>query len=451
MLHEEVLLMFQCRKQVEAKPMPKAKRLRKKQRKKILADMDQAGPLFIFEKEMRIDLTKCELHLKPDDLPIRRIWNKKYPIKLAIPPEAIRKGDIQLSYEELMEELKIFIDEEDRDLSPSIETEEIFLFANTGREKEDWFYRMQLCVDPLLHQISFDDIRNKQLPDKPRSSYPHYIVELMTESEKVMQRNIKGKKMEPYLAWLNIFLGRAFWDVWHESYWRDKVAQKIQTRLTKIDTPPFIKGIRLKDINLGHKIPIIHKGSLPVLDEYGIWSDLQISYKGYFTLTLETQLNVDYYVTLVSNIVKNKKAEIDASDLSKMTKMSDIKDQHDGPISNQEDLELLADELPEEYLEAFDTVDNPDAEGQDMDPFMSDPRTRQFLQSKTGKKLVGVVGWLAKSKIAKRVAETEFAKKAYEKAYEKFRKMPIILKVEVQSIKGNLAVNLPPPPTNRLW
>ena len=78
-------------------------------------------------------------------------------------------------------------------------------------------------------------------------------------------------------------------------------------------------------------------------------------------------------------------------------------------------------------------------------------RTKAFLESRTGKKLVGVVGWLAKSRLAKRVAETDFAKKAYGKAYQKFRKMPIILKVEIQSVKGNLAVNIPPPPTNRLW
>ena len=78
-------------------------------------------------------------------------------------------------------------------------------------------------------------------------------------------------------------------------------------------------------------------------------------------------------------------------------------------------------------------------------------RTRAFLQSRTGKKVVSLVGWLAKSKIAKRVAETDFAKKAYERAYKKFQRMPIVLKVEIQSVKGNLAVNIPPPPTNRIW
>ena len=78
-------------------------------------------------------------------------------------------------------------------------------------------------------------------------------------------------------------------------------------------------------------------------------------------------------------------------------------------------------------------------------------RTRAFLQSRTGKKVVSLVGWLAKSKIAKRVAETDFAKKAYERAYKKFQRMPIVLKVEIQSVKGNLAFNIPPPPTNRIW
>ena len=112
--------------------------------------------------------------------------------------------------------------------------------------------------------------------------------------------------MEPHLAWLNIFIGRAFWDFWHESYWLDKMHQKIQTRLTKINTPPFITSIKLKELDSGHNVPIIHKGSVPTLDENGVWTDLQVTYKGFFTLTLETQLNVDYYVGLVSSIVKQK-------------------------------------------------------------------------------------------------------------------------------------------------
>ena len=108
------------------------------------------------------------------------------------------------------------------------------------------------------------------------------MIDLMTESERVMQRNILGKKMEPHLAWLNIFIGRAFWDFWHESYWIDKLHTKIQTRLSKLNTPPFITSIKLKELDSGHNVPIIHKGAVPTLDENGVWTDLQVTYKVIF-------------------------------------------------------------------------------------------------------------------------------------------------------------------------
>lgn len=468
-VHEETMFIFLTKKKIEeTAPNAKLKKTLKNRPKKQISIQDtEEEHVITFKYEYRIDLQKCSLHLTPDDLPIRRIWNKKYPLLLTIPGKALKKREITLRFEQLTLDLNDIINGMMDDnfvsenFSSSDATEEFFLFGNTGREKEDWFYRMQLCIAPLKHQVSFADLRKQRISNKPSNSYSHYITELITESEKVMQRNVKGKKMEPYLAWLNIFLGRAFWDFWHDKYWTDKLHQKIQSRLSKINTPPFIKDIKLKDLNCGHNIPIIHKGSLPVLDEYGVWTDLQITYKGYFTLTLETQLNVDYYVGLVSGIVKQKSGN--DTQLSKMTKLSDLhadtscedidtdkEGQKEAPVSDLDyEDDNFHDEIPDVYFDTNDTTDGKIED--DADPVMSDPRTKAFLESRAGKKVVGLVGWLAKSKLAKKVAETDFAKKAYEKAYEKFRKMPIILKVEVQSVKGNLAVNIPPPPTNRLW
>ena len=127
--------------------------------------------------------------------------------------------------------------------------------------------------------MTFADIEQNLVSKSPGDSYPHYMIDLITESERVMQRNILGKKMEPHLAWLNIFIGRAFWDFWHEKYWIDKLRSKIQTRLSKLNTPPFITSINLKELNSGHNVPIIHKGAVPTLDENGVWTDLQVTYK----------------------------------------------------------------------------------------------------------------------------------------------------------------------------
>ncbi|XP_066914658.1 testis-expressed protein 2-like [Clytia hemisphaerica] len=491
-VHQQTVHLFVCKPRPEEKKTqrPKAskikKQLQRETRKAAIERAEREKALFSFEWHYMIRLNRCLLYLKPDDLPIRRIWNKKYPMKLCIPQTALVKKQINSTLEEISLQMDDILqndfavdsdsDTDDEECVKSgTEDEGIYLFSTTGREKEDLFYRMQLCIKALKHQVTFDELKENLVSKSPAQSYPHYMIDLITESERVMQRNIKGKKMEPHLAWLNIFIGRAFWDFWHESYWIDKLHQKIQTRLTKLNTPPFITSIKLKELNSGHNVPIIHKGSVPTLDEYGVWTDLQITYKGYFTLTLETQLNVDYYVGLVSSIVKQK-AGTDPkyhAQLSKLTKLSELQHDeedhqtlpdergnqnalHDQSIlddSLEEEAVLMHDVLHEAYLNDMDSQDGTDEpdETDGLDPFMSDPRTKAFLESNAGKKVVNLVGWLAKSKIAKKVAETEFAKKAYERAYEKFRKMPIILRVDIQNVKGNLAINLPPPPSNRLW
>ena len=158
--------------------------------------------LFTFEWHYAIRLEHCLLYLKPDDLPIRRVWNKKYPMKLCLPTAEsgrveVRKRRINSTLEDLTIEMnsvlshssaddssgELFFDfdsdgssgsEEESTKSNSkniagehpteegeqkIYGEDFFLFSNTGREKEDLFYRIQLCIKPLKHQVS-DFLKN---------------------------------------------------------------------------------------------------------------------------------------------------------------------------------------------------------------------------------------------------------------------------------------------------
>ncbi len=473
-LRGDVLYILFCKPPPEMNVTPqkikKMKRGLRRRRKR--NELQNEEPVFVFEKEHKILLTSCGIDLCPLDLPMRRIWNRKYPIRLDVPANAIFKRDIDIPFEELTANFDEFFDSPDAVWTAGSVDEKFHIFPNTAREKEDWFYRMQLCVKPLKHQVTFSDLRKGYLSSAPIESYPHYMTECIRESEKVTSRVINGKKLEPHSAWLNVLLGRAFWDVWHEPYWKRKVWQKIQNRLSKLNTPPIIKEIFVKDLNLGHTLPIIHRGTLPELDEYGVWTDLQVTYQGEFTLTLETQLNVDFYVTLLTKIAKNQTQAAEGHSSTEGVRMRVVREKtdedypdnlteasYDTSVSGAESTDIdggdvLDEQLPEIFLEAMDNVavDEEDlGAALDDDPLISDPRTKAFLESKTGKRMIGVVGWLARSKIAKKVAGTDFAKRAYEKAYEKFRKMPITLKVTVQSLKGTLAVNIPPPPSNRLW
>lgn len=62
-------------------------------------------------------------------------------------------------------------------------------------------------------------------------------------------------------------------------------------------------------------------------------------------------------------------------------------------------------------------------------------------------KIMRFVDKIAKSKYFQKATETEFIKKKLEEVSN----TPLLLTVEVQQLRGTLAVNIPPPPTDRIW
>ncbi|KFQ63210.1 Testis-expressed sequence 2 protein, partial [Pelecanus crispus] len=65
----------------------------------------------------------------------------------------------------------------------------------------------------------------------------------------------------------------------------------------------------------------------------------------------------------------------------------------------------------------------------------------------TSRKILRFVDKIAKSKYFQKATENEFIKKKIEEVSN----TPLLLTVEVQELAGTLAVNIPPPPTDRVW
>lgn len=66
---------------------------------------------------------------------------------------------------------------------------------------------------------------------------------------------------------------------------------------------------------------------------------------------------------------------------------------------------------------------------------------------KTGRKILRFVDKIAKSKYFQKATENEFIKKKF----EEMSNTPLLLTVEVQELSGTLVINIPPPPTDRIW
>lgn len=62
-------------------------------------------------------------------------------------------------------------------------------------------------------------------------------------------------------------------------------------------------------------------------------------------------------------------------------------------------------------------------------------------------KIMRFVDKITKNKYFQKATETEFIKKKIEEVSN----TPLLLTVELQECKGTLAVNIPPPPTDRIW
>jgi valyl-tRNA synthetase len=79
-------------------------------------------------------------------------------------------------------------------------------------------------------------------------------------------------------------------------------------------------------------------------------------------------------------------------------------------------------------------------------PEPQQPSSPVQRKKKRGARLRKVV-----SNITKRVANNRLVRRATERAVEKASNIPLELTVEVRKLKGVVAVNIPPPPSDTIW
>ncbi|XP_029945282.1 testis-expressed protein 2 isoform X2 [Salarias fasciatus] len=457
------------------------------------------------------DLTDSKIYLMPQSLARKRVWNKKYPIciELAKQEDFMSKaqGEKPEAGEEklvgMVEKLERTDKGEKTEASVSVEEPKrppsgggdltIYLFGRTGRDKEEWFRRFLLasriksegrggnlsgiCKSAFstshsrsgsvqssggleadsrsssrgsLEELSQSQSRHRETaaapscgpaggmkqkmlldyniymakyvnPQAPPRSpaatdSPGHSPESSPKTTKKLRRSSEDSA-EPE-AWVNAFLGRIFWDFLGEKYWADVVSKKIQMKLSKIRLPYVMNELTLTELDMGFSIPKIHHASKPSVDHQGLWFDLEVSYTGSFLMTLETKMN-----------------------LARLGKEGEGLGEH-------------GKEWPRTYCLADSDEESSSAGSSDEeDPpeLLSDkpalPGGEGYVGGHRPSKIMRFVDKIAKSKYFQKATETEFIKKKMEEVSN----TPLLLTVEVQECRGTLAVNIPPPPTDRIW
>ena len=121
-------------------------------------------------------------------------------------------------------------------------------------------------------------------------SHTHSVSSSVDSEFEVIPRPLKVTRSSQ-LQWLNAVAARLCWDIWHEQRWKDWVTTRIQKKLIRVKTPPFMEQLRVTDVDLGNDMPVVLKlKEGPKLDLRGIWVYLDVVYSGKFVMTIETKM-----------------------------------------------------------------------------------------------------------------------------------------------------------------
>uniref|UniRef100_H2L955 SMP-LTD domain-containing protein n=1 Tax=Oryzias latipes TaxID=8090 RepID=H2L955_ORYLA len=442
---------------------------------------NDSKPDVTFVSQKIYDLANSKVYLVPPGLARKRVWNKKYPICI----ELSRQDDFISKAEGDRSEPSDGVGTSETGeanhgaSSPSSKDLTLFLFGRTGRDKEEWFQRFLSASNPKVDtrkasrvgnawsshsrngsRSSLDELLAAQprLKDsagssttssaksKPPLDYNVYMgcllpkqpavgasascpalqslqsspgAEKKPHSTTAAQVQPKGEdeEEEETVAWVNAAMGRVFWDFLTEPYWSKVVSKKIQMKLSKIRLPYFMNELTLTELDMGSATPRIHAASAPYCDYRGLWFDLEVSYSGSFLMTLETKM--------ILNRLGKEGENLRLGEFGK-----------DGPRT---------------YCLAYSDEESSSAgssDEEDSSELSNDSAGAEgFVGGHKASKILRFVDKITKSKYFQKATETEFIKKKMEEVSN----TPLLLTVEVQHLQGTLAVNIPPPPTDRIW
>ncbi|NWV68994.1 TEX2 protein, partial [Malurus elegans] len=449
----------------------------------------------VFVSHRCYDLTDAKVFLCPPSLARKRTWNKKYPICVLLPEPAEGEGRSSEEPEELQGDEGTRKDRTGQDIPGDCRDRCLYLFGRTGREKEEWYHHLvqasrgtpsdtkageeqprsrntiswwaAMSVEgregPQSSSGSSSGGSAEDIPNTdPAKELPRSVEEIYLDYSTYMARFVPAQRAPSpdrspshgalgsptptkglvaavptqlgedtaSMAWMNALVGRIFWDFLREQYWAEQVSNKIQKKLSKIKLPYFMNELALTELDMGTSIPSVLSASNPTMDERGLWVDMEVTYSGSLQMTLETKMN-----------------------LSKLGKESCAEES--GPVEAGGEgarprLILLADSDAESSSagssdeEDVTTAEPLGALGERLPP----PGTEGHVSgNSTSRKILRFVDKIAKSKYFQKATENEFIKKKMEEVSN----TPLLLTVEVQELAGTLAVNIPPPPTDRVW
>ncbi|XP_063961884.1 testis-expressed protein 2-like isoform X4 [Lytechinus pictus] len=188
-----------------------------------------------------------------------------------------------------------------------------------------------------------------------------------------------------------------------------------------------MEALTITETDLGLNAPTIRKASKPIVDSRGMWIDLEMHYGGSCWMTLTTKFNL-------WKLGKDTRMEREMEDL--MT-------------GKKEGIEKLE---RRQMSAALDSDEEDSAESSDdevAEETNSTTSNESLLEdgARSSSKILRFVNKVANSNYFQRATQNKYVKRAFNEVSN----TAVELTVEVKELRGVLTVNIPPPPSDRIW
>ncbi|CAF0887044.1 unnamed protein product [Didymodactylos carnosus] len=208
---------------------------------------------------------------------------------------------------------------------------------------------------------------------------------------------------------LNFLARRLLCDIFEEPLFKDLMKEKVELKLKEIAVS-VLGELKVEKIDLGNTFPVILKVEPMQWNSKGIWFNLFVFYRGSFKITIKTKLHLQ--------------------------KLLHYNPTHDDPMFQQHRSAQLVHKMEEK-------IDDDDVEAQKK-LLAKEPEVPENVASR---KLGTLLQKLATSKHFQRFA----ALKPVAGVIEKLSGTEVGANVELTSFSGVMTINIPPPPSDRIW
>ncbi|XP_017774640.1 PREDICTED: testis-expressed sequence 2 protein isoform X2 [Nicrophorus vespilloides] len=281
----------------------------------------------------------------------------------------------------------------------------IYIFTRTSRDKEHWYKRLK---EATVKKDGTEECAHKK-SEQLRNEYLKLISKFTQLTPNLEVSN--GSES----AWLNALITRVMFDCMRNEELIGKIKERIQRKLSSIKLPYFIEELTITELSLGQTAPSIVKIEKPTTNDWGLWVDMDIQYEGQIVVILQTKLNLMRLKEPPQPCSGEKGSE------KSPIYHSDVDDTAESSTDEDSSVQM-----------APSNVEVPEGNGG---------------PSNKSKRIMKMVDRIAESKFFKAASENKFVKKAMEGV----SKTDLRLKVELKSLSGCLAFNIPTPPSDRLW